>query len=256
MTLIFIAAITLGFLGSFHCVGMCGPIALALPVGNARGISRLLLILSYNAGRMLTYSAFGILAGLAGRSIAIAGYQQLLSVMAGILLLLFILIPAGLKPFQKMNSGIFIFFNRIKSSLSALFLRKGHRSLFTIGLLNGLLPCGLVYMALAGAIATGAAMEGAFFMAAFGLGTLPMMLALPFAGSFISLKTRNTMRRAVPALLACMAVLLILRGLNLGIPYISPKTGNDNNIPSCHSSANLHSKNNLPCSGQSYQHKK
>ena len=95
-------------------------------------------------------------------------------------------------------------------------------TLLLFGLLNGLLPCGLVYAALAGAAATGGPLGGALFMAAFGLGTIPAMLAVSLAGRLITAPWRARFQRAVPVAMAVLAVLFIVRGLSLGIPYLSP----------------------------------
>ncbi len=117
--------------------------------------------------------------------------------------------------------------------LSSLFGKKTFSALFLIGLLNGLLPCGLVYMAVAGGLATGNILYSSLFMASFGLGTLPAMIAMSFAGSFISLKIRNNMKKAIPYIFACMGILLILRGMNLNIPYLSPAL-EGRHVESCH----------------------
>ncbi len=218
-----LAAISLGFLGSFHCIGMCGPIALALPIGGARGIQRVLLILTYNAGRMLTYAVLGLISGALGKGFMLAGFQQKLSVVLGILILAAVIFPRIYRGNFNPARPVDAFFNVIKTRLGKLFSKKGHASLFTIGFLNGLLPCGLVYMALALALALGDPLQSALFMAVFGFGTAPVMIGLPLFGNFISLPVRNKIRKAVPVFMSVMAVLLILRGLNLGIPYISPK---------------------------------
>ena len=106
-------------------------------------------------------------------------------------------------------------------------------NLFLIGLLNGLLPCGLVYMAVAGALATGNIIYSSLFMACFGLGTLPAMLAMSFAGNFITLSSRNTIKKLVPYIVGIMGILLILRGLNLDIPYISPALAATGTVEHC-----------------------
>ena len=103
-----------------------------------------------------------------------------------------------------------------------MLAQKNYQSVFFIGLVNGLLPCGLVYMALAGAVATTSVVKSSLFMAAFGLGTLPLMWGVSFFGSFINVQTRVIIRRAYPYLMVGMAFLLILRGLGLDIPFLSP----------------------------------
>lgn len=224
----FAAAITLGFLGSFHCVGMCGPIALALPVHNKPVWLRHTLIALYNLGRITTYAIFGLLAGIVGNSFAMAGFQQGLSIAIGLSLLASVFLT-----FKGSFSG-FGFFLSIRTALSRLFLRGSQSSLFLVGLLNGFLPCGLVYVGIAGAAATGDVLKGTLFMTAFGVGTAPMMFALPLIGSSLSVSSRNRIRNVMPVVVTCMALLLILRGLNLGIPYLSPKTGGSEKTMKCH----------------------
>lgn len=227
-----LAAIALGFLGSFHCIGMCGPIALALPIGQKSPVAKIFSILSYNFGRVATYALFGAFAGLIGQGFAFGGYQQTVSISLGLIILLFLLLPGKYKS-GSLEGKLFRFFNTVKTEIAKLFSKEGKKALFLIGLLNGILPCGLVYAAVAGAIATGDAGKGSLFMAVFGLGTIPAMLSLSLFKEAISIKTRNTMRKAVPVFVGIMATLLIVRGLNLGIPYLSPKpeTG-----LSCHTS--------------------
>lgn len=218
----YIAALVLGFAGSFHCVGMCGPIALALPVHRKNNFIKTLSILSYNIGRAISYSVLGALIGIIGRSFALAGFQQILSVASGIILLLFFLYE---KRITQMISGTVSpagYVSKLKTAIFKSFRSNSGAKLFSIGLLNGLLPCGFVYMGLTGALATGSSAGGAFFMFIFGVGTLPAMFTVAYAGQMISAEIRNKIRKVVPVFVIGMAFLLIMRGLNLGIPYISP----------------------------------
>jgi sulfite exporter TauE/SafE len=217
-----IAAFTMGLLGSFHCVGMCGPLALSLPLNNDSFWSKFSGGLLYNAGRIVTYSAFGLVFGIIGKSFALFGFQQWLSIIVGVLIILFVILPKRMVAIGNTNVVI-TYFARLRSSLGRLFLQKKYASLFSIGLLNGLLPCGLVYMAAAGAVATGDIRYSVVFMAFFGLGTLPMMWSVAFFGNYVSLGIRQKIRRAYPFIVTMMACLLILRGMGLGIPYVSPK---------------------------------
>ena len=228
-----IAALTLGFLGSFHCLGMCGPIALALPTGTAKGLKKTGLIISYNFGRMITYSVLGLIAGFIGKSFVIAGFQQLFSIVLGVAILSILLFSNAFPKTSKLHHQLFLIFAKIKTHLAQLLSGKGPSPLFLIGLLNGLLPCGLVYMGLAGALASGNIIHGAVFMAVFGLGTFPMMLLIPLATDYLSAKVRNQFRKIVPVFVGFMAVLLILRGLNLGIPMLSPQIKNAGSL-TCH----------------------
>lgn len=217
------AAISLGFLGSFHCVGMCGPIAMALPLNNQSTTKRVLGTLAYNLGRIFTYGLFGLLFGLLGKGFILAGYQQVLSVALGIIILALLLFPqkyASGWGLTKIMSGLI---SKVKSSLGHFIREKGYSALFTVGVLNGFLPCGLVYLGVAGAIATGSAAKGSAFMMMFGAGTLPAMALVNLASNSISIGVRNKIRRVVPVFVGLMACVLIMRGMNLGIPYLSPQ---------------------------------
>jgi len=212
-----------GLFGSLHCVGMCGPIALALPVFGESQFNILLGRILYNLGRIVTYSIMGALFGLFGSRIVLIGLQQDLSILFGAVILLYVLTPRKVK----VRVSEFSFYKAIVSFLqtnfSRLISKKSNSSLFTIGLLNGLLPCGFVYVGIAGAISTGGWLNGAFYMALFGLGTFPIMFATSVFGKVINFNLRKRINKLIPFLAVVLAVLFILRGLNLGIPYLSPK---------------------------------
>lgn len=227
-----LAAISLGFLGSLHCIGMCGPIALALPVRDSTFMNVLRSSLLYNAGRAFTYAILGLLFGVLGQGFAFAGLQGPLSVAIGMLVFAYLL---GTYFGKRRNMPFANALSPLRKMMQKLF--AGHRgsSLFLIGLLNGLLPCGLVYLGMAGAAATGNALQGAAFMALFGVGTFPAMLAVGLARNSISLRLRERARRLVPVFAGIMAVLLIVRGLGLDIPYVSPAVQkvNDRQVMQC-----------------------
>lgn len=222
-----ITAITSGFLiglfGSFHCVGMCGPLALALPINTTNKAKRLLATSLYNLGRLTAYTSIGLLFGLIGQKIFLGTLQQKISIAIGVAILLFVLVEYVFKGFSKI---LFLngFYKIIKEKLAVIYSKKeaSFYNIFLIGLLNGYLPCGLVYAGVAAATATGSIVNGALLMMAFGLGTFPIMTVLIFSKQWITLNVRNAMRKATPIVLSIMAVLLILRGMNLGIPYLSP----------------------------------
>jgi hypothetical protein len=205
---------------------MCGPLALSLPISNDSSWSKFSGALLYNSGRIVTYSVFGLVFGAIGKSVSLFGYQQWLSVILGVLIIVFIILPKRVSSFSN-NNYVMQFFEKIRSSLGQLFFKKNNASLFAIGLLNGLLPCGLVYMAAAGAVATGDIINSVFFMAFFGLGTLPVMWSIAFFGNYVSIGIRQKIRRVYPYMMMLMACLLILRGMGLGIPYVSPKVEAD-----------------------------
>ena len=216
-----LAALSLGFLGSFHCIGMCGPIALTIPVNRTSTFSTLTGSLTYNFGRIFTYGILGLLFGLIGKSFVMAGLQNTLSISVGVVILLILFIPKVSK-YSSRIFGNMMWIEKIKSTIRQLFGIHSYSSLLFIGMLNGLLPCGLVYLGIAGSIATGDALKGAFFMMSFGLGTLPAMMSIPIIKDYISIRFRERIRKFIPVTVVLMAVLLILRGLNLGIPYVSP----------------------------------
>ena len=229
MITIMLAAFTMGLLGSFHCVGMCGPLALSLPLNNDSSWAKFSGGLLYNAGRIVTYSFFGFVFGIVGKSVALFGFQQWLSVILGVLIIVFVILPKRVAFFNN-NNFVIKFLEKLRSALGKLFSKRNYSSLFSIGLLNGLLPCGLVYMAAAGAVATGNILHSVFFMAFFGLGTLPMMWSIAFFGNYVGVGLRQKIRRAYPYMMTLMACLLILRGMGLGIPYVSPKVDTEKKV--------------------------
>lgn len=217
-----ITPLTIGLVGSLHCIGMCGPIALALPLKGKSNIRRILGLLLYNVGRILTYAMFGTLFGLLGKSFHLAGLQRQVSVFLGILIIVGLLIPYVLKQKNKLTGLWYKIFGSLYSEMSVLLKNGSFWSLFVIGFLNGFLPCGLVYLAIAGALAQSEIIDGTLFMVLFGLGTIPAMFAVGWASKYISLTMRNAVKRASPFLVGLFGILLIFRGLNLGI-YMSPK---------------------------------
>ncbi len=221
---IVIPALILGAISSLHCIGMCGPLAMALPL-KTDNRSRFTGSLLYNLGRMSTYALLGFFFGLVGRSFALFGWQQKLSIALGVLILLTLVIPrliTGKNPLAQWNNQ---FMTALRQRLAKLLYKGNPGSLYAIGILNGLLPCSMVYLALAASIATGDALKGALFMAVFGAGTLPAMWTISFFGGLMKQSVRINARKLYPAMMMIMAILLIMRGLNLGIPYLSPKLG-------------------------------
>ncbi len=216
-------AFLIGLFGSFHCVGMCGPIAMALPLRQGSIYSILINRLMYNLGRVITYSAIGAIFGLIGEGFSLAGSQRYVSIGAGILILLMVLIPQRITQKFYLLKPAYDFTNFLKKKFGPLFRSKSQFATLFIGILNGFLPCGLVYIAVAGAMAGGSAMNGMVYMFMFGLGTIPMLFAVSVAGNFIGINLRRKVNRVViPVFMVVLGTLFILRGMNLGIPYISP----------------------------------
>ena len=214
-------AFLLALVGSLHCAGMCGPLALALPGGNSTAVFFLGRI-AYNGGRLVTYCVLGAMFGLVGKSFALFGWQRWVSLSAGIFILIALLISSRISLAARASRPITF----LKSGLAKLLRQSTLTSTFSLGLLNGFLPCGLVYAACAAATAASGMVQGVSYMAAFGLGTVPMMLGIGLAGKKLQFTLRFKLQKLIPATLILVSLLLIFRGLALGIPYLSPDLAN------------------------------
>jgi hypothetical protein len=202
---------------------MCGPIALALPLKSENWFTRVSGGLVYNAGRIFTYMILGAIFGLLGKGLHMAGFQLWASVVIGILMITMVLVPLIFRRMPSLTNIFESYSARLLTGFRNMFRKVDTKSLLGIGLLNGILPCGLVYVAVAGAINTGDVVSAMMYMALFGAGTIPVMLAVSMAGTMISLKLRIFINKLSPYVIVLLGVLFILRGLSLGIPYISPK---------------------------------
>lgn len=215
-----------GLLSSIHCVGMCGPIAMMLPIDRNNQAKKVVQIMTYHFGRLFAYATIGLIFGLFGKGLYVAGIQQELSIIIGICIILVVAIPD--KKFAKYNFSqpVFKLISKLKTSLGKQFKNKSIQSLFTIGLLNGFLPCGMVYVALFGAIAMQSISLGVLYMLLFGLGTIPLMSIVVVINSFLTIPIRNKIQKVIPYVGVFIGMLFILRGLGIGIPYVSPSTQN------------------------------
>ena len=229
------SALIFGLLGSFHCIGMCGPIAFMLPVDRSNKVKQFFQLMSYHAGRILSYALIGLLFGVLGKGFHFLGFQQQLSIVAGVLMIAVILLP---KTFQKLKiaqplSRLII---KIKSSLGKELKKKNNDTFFTLGFFNGFLPCGLVYMAVFGAIASANALQGSLYMVLFGIGTIPLMTTVVYIANFANPMLRGKIQKTIPYVVVGIGVLFVLRGLGLGIPYISPliEIGTQGSVEGCH----------------------
>lgn len=230
------SALVFGLISSLHCIGMCGPIAMMLPVDRTNSVKKGSQIVMYHFGRLSAYASIGLVFGLVGKGFFLAGIQQRLSIFIGLAMIITILIPEKVVANYNFSKPIFRLISKIKTALGKQFKNKSYQSLFTIGLLNGFLPCGMVYVALFGAIAMQNVPFGILYMLLFGLGTVPMMSSVTYLNSVMTLPFRNKIQKVIPYVGVLIGVLFVLRGLGLGIPYISPATTSlfVQETPNCH----------------------
>ncbi|MDG4716669.1 sulfite exporter TauE/SafE family protein [Winogradskyella marincola] len=217
-----VSGLVLGLLGSLHCVGMCGPIAFMLPVDRSNSIKKVSQIGIYHFGRLLAYSIIGLVFGLLGKSLYIFGVQQQLSIAIGILMIVVVLIPYQTFAKYNLSKPLNKIISKVKSNLGQALKKKTSDTFLTIGFLNGFLPCGLVYMAVFGSLATGSLLQGSLYMILFGIGTIPLMTSAIYLGKFLNQTIKQRIQKAIPIFVVIIGVLFILRGLGLGIPYLSP----------------------------------
>ncbi len=224
------SALVLGLLGSLHCLGMCGPIAFMLPLDRDSKGKKLGQLSIYHLGRIFTYAIMGLTFGLVGKGLYLFGVQQKVSIVIGAVMILLVVIPKKYLNGLYLAKPIYKVLGKVKSQLGAELKKRTPDTFLTIGFLNGFLPCGLVYMALLGAIAMANAWQGAVYMILFGLGTVPLMTSVVYFSSYFGKRAKARIQKMIPAFVFVIGLLFILRGMGLGIPYISPKAPNANNM--------------------------
>lgn len=217
-----ISGFILGLLGSLHCIGMCGPIAFMLPVDRTNSFKKVSQIAVYHIGRLIAYSIVGLVFGLIGKSLYIFGIQQQLSIAIGVIMIVLVIIPYKIIGKYNLSKPLNKLISKVKSNLGQALKKKTADTFLTIGFLNGFLPCGLVYMAVFGSVATGSLLEGSIYMLLFGIGTIPLMTSAIYLGKFLNHTIKKRIQKAVPLFIVIIGALFILRGLGLGIPYLSP----------------------------------
>ncbi len=218
-----VSALILGLGSGFHCIGMCGPIALSMGLTKQQALNFHLQNTTYNIGRIVTYAFLGAVLGIVGEGFNVAGIQQYLTGGVGILLIVMALFSFGGKNFASKIPFLSKFLLSIKINLGKYLQKPGYSSRFITGILNGFLPCGMVYMALTASLAAGGVWQGAAFMVLFGLGTFPFMFAVVFFGNMMNTAFRIKVLKIIPVMMIILGGLFVLRGLELGIPLVSPK---------------------------------
>jgi hypothetical protein len=220
------SALIFGLISSLHCIGMCGPIAMMLPVDRNNPAKKVIQIMIYHLGRLTAYASLGLVFGILGKGFYMAGIQQNISIIVGVLMITIAIVPERLFMKYNFSKPVYKIISKVKSSLGSQFKRKSPDALFTIGLLNGFLPCGMVYAALFGAIAMQDVTLGVSYMLLYGLGTIPMMSAVVYISNLLSTPFRSKMQKIIPVVTIIIGTLFILRGMGLDIAYISPSNLN------------------------------
>jgi len=211
---ILLAGMLLGLAGSAHCAGMCGPVLLVVMGGansSRRAAGRAALI--YHTCRLSMYVLLAIPAGYAGRALALAGLGRVMAVVAGALLLVAATGSGG----QRWMRPVSLAWSTVVICLgmkARTFTRQSpHFGYAVLGLVNGLIPCGLVYAAITTAAAVGSIAGSALFMSGFGLGTVPALLGVTIAAAAVPVTLRQRLRFVGPAVMAFAGLLLIGRGV-------------------------------------------
>ena len=229
------SALIFGFISSLHCVGMCGPIAMMLPIDQNNSFKKWSQIATYQLGRVVAYASLGLLFGVLGSGFFFAGFQQQLSILVGIFMILIAIIPEKKLAHYNFSKPIYKLISTVKTQLGLQFKNKSYKSLFLIGLFNGYLPCGMVYVALFGAMAMNHVFLGSLYMILFGLGTIPLMTVVVNLLKSTSFTFYTKFQKAIPIVIIFIGILFIVRGFGLNIPYVSP------------SSMNLHIQSEVNC---------
>ncbi|WP_159800828.1 sulfite exporter TauE/SafE family protein [Flavobacterium sp. MK4S-17] len=216
------SALLLGLVSSLHCIGMCGPIAMMLPLSRNNPAQKAIQVLLYHSGRLTAYGILGAVFGMLGKGFYLAGMQQQLSILAGIIMIIIVMVPERVFAKYNFSKPVYRLISKVKAGLGSRLRKKGNAALYTAGLFNGFLPCGLVYAALFGAIAMQNVQLGVLYMVLYGTGTIPLMSIVVYATGFLGNSSRRMFTRVVPYVTVFIGMLFIMRGLGLGIPFISP----------------------------------
>ncbi len=208
----------LGLSSSVHCIGMCGPIAMVLPLKDRSAFSVFTGVLQYNLGRVFVYGLLGSLIGAIGFTASLFGALQIVSIITGIAMIVFAWQKRLFSGFAAWNS----FNGFLIKGIGYIMGSDSSFKLLLLGAVNGLLPCGMVFIALMNAVTGGSPLNGAAAMIAFGLGTIPAMMIIGMAASKMNRSFQQRINTFVPYVLTLVGLLVVLRGMNLNIPYISP----------------------------------
>lgn len=217
----YLAALMMGLTGSLHCAGMCGPIMLFMPFQQFKGLKKIAGISFYHFSRISAYALMALVI-YSFRSSFNPRVQQYISIILGSSLLI-----AGLLSFLPLRNKWQVKLPWSESVKRKLAYFMGSPSLTSIavsGFLNGLLPCGLVYLVLSSTLALHSPLQAVAFTYVFGLGTLPVLVSIILFKNKMVLLKKFSVQKFTPVIVFVFGFVFLLRGLNLGIPYLSPHT--------------------------------
>lgn len=211
----------IGLSSSLHCLGMCGPLILSMPMKSGSIWDRV----QYFLGKTLSYATLGAIIGTLGWGIYALEWQKTIAIICGVFL---IILGLGI---YKLNKGFSSGISNTISKWFSYFFNKDYKlKLFFLGYINGLLPCGMVYIALTTALVSTSPLEGALAMASFGLGTIPILFVLSIFKERIAGKYKMKFQKVGAIATVIVGVFMLLRGASLGIPYISPDVDISNGV--------------------------
>ncbi|MCP4802491.1 MAG: sulfite exporter TauE/SafE family protein [Bacteroidetes bacterium] len=216
------SAFIFGLLGSLHCIGMCGPIAFMLPLDRSSHLKKVIQLSSYHLGRLVAYSLIGMGIGVIGKSFHLFGLQQYISIFIGCIMIVMVIIPSKYSNKYSFSNPTFKLIAKVKTTLGQTLKKKTSDTFLTIGFLNGFLPCGLVYMAVFASLSMTEIFLSSLYMVLFGLGTIPLMTTVIYVGNVINTSVKQRIKNIIPFFVFIIGILFILRGMGLGIPYLSP----------------------------------
>jgi len=225
-----ISGLLLGLGSSFHCAGMCGPLVLTMPFYSKDGSVKIRSVVEYHFGKTFMYAVLGGVFGIFGMGIKLAGFQQWFSIIFGIVIFIFILGPLWSESIRVYKDSIVVFWIKLITKISIL---AGNKTYFLLGMSNGIIPCGIVYIALSASVLAYSAGFGALFMLLFGIGTIPVLSIVITGRHLMKRKLKFSFSKISQVATMILAILFILRGLNLDISYLSPKVAEDHKLECC-----------------------
>ncbi len=208
-----LAGMLLGVASSVHCAGMCGPLLLAVNrfAGSRRDAGLRMLV--YHGARVLTYTTLGVVVGYTGEGLTAAGLGRVIAITSGTLLIAAaagMAVSRWMSPLSAAWSSITL---RAGIAAARLTQRRPLAGYIILGLANALLPCGLLYAAIAASAALGAVSRSVVFMTGFGLGTIPLLMAVTISALSVPASLRRRLRFAGPVVMAVAGSVLIARAI-------------------------------------------